>query len=192
MKTLDEIAIRHGTDKATVFTRTWAKPHGYTVHLESYFEPLRRKPIKLLEIGVGGGESIRTWLEYFQKAKVIGVDLVHSTNEWNTPKAPTHPRYQFCQGNQSCETFWACFIADYGKDWNIVIDDGSHVSSDIITTFKCLWPHVVSGGLYEIEDLSVAHEAAAWVVEPLPLLVSGHTSIASVTLAKELAIIKKS
>lgn len=164
MKTLDEIAIEHGTDKATVFTRTYAQPHGYTPIYEICFEPIRDRPIKFLEIGVGGGESIRTWLEYFPKATVYGVDLVHDTNYWNTPQPRVtdfEDRYRFVQGSQSCTTFWACFLADEGVDWNVIVDDGSHILSDMITTFNALWPHVLKGGLYCVEDLGPEH--LAWI-----------------------------
>ena len=65
MKTLDELAIACATDRASVFTRTWGKPHDYARHYDKLFTPLRDKPIKLLEIGVGGGEGIRMWSGLF-------------------------------------------------------------------------------------------------------------------------------
>lgn len=192
MESLDQLGIKFQTDKASQFTRTYAKPHDYLRILEPLFEPMRDKPIKVLEIGVGSGESIQVWLEYFKNAQVCGVDINHDTNPWNTPMSAIHDRYKFCQGDQSSETFWACFIATYGSDWGIIIDDGSHISSDIITTFKCLWPHIASGGLYEVEDLGVAHEAASWLMELLnPVLAPGMSDVESVTLAKELIVLRK-
>lgn len=152
--TLDEIAIKCGTDKATNHT---VRGHGYAPHYDAAFSGMRFEPIKILEIGVGGGESIRTWLEYFTNAHVYGVDIVHSTNPWNTVNSGAHPRYTFVTGDQSSEVFWQCFIVDYGKNWNIIVDDGGHYSNQIITAHKCLWPYVVSGGLYCVEDMAVAY-----------------------------------
>jgi len=192
MDSLDTIAQRHGTDKATVFTRTWAKPHGYTPHLERFFSELREKPIRLLEIGVGGGESVRTWLEYFPNAQVHAIDIVQDTNPWNSPKEKPHERYTFCHGDQSCSTFWSCFLANHGDNlWDVVIDDGSHVSADIIKTFDALWPHVAPGGIYEIEDLQVAPETLPWLMGFVPESASGVGDKASIALSKELVIIKK-
>ncbi len=156
MITLDEIAIEHGTDKATVFTRTYAKPKGYTVHLSKFFEPLRELPIKLLEIGVGGGESIKTWLDYFTNAQIRGIDVVSNTNEWDSPGAKTHPRYQFLQGDQRDTTMFLCALANWGRDFDIIVDDGGHFSDTVIITFECLWPALKPGGYYCIEDLGVA------------------------------------
>lgn len=201
MKTLDQIAIEQQTDMATVFTRTYAKPHGYTLHLEKFFEPLRLKPIKFLEIGVGGGESIRTWLEYFPNAQVYGVDVVQNTNEWNTPKAPTHERYTFVQGPQQSETFWACFIADQFADWDIIVDDGGHYADGVVTTFRCLWPHLKRNGLYCIEDLGVDAPGSGFrcagfpnhmdfIKEKLDFVNQG-AGIDSLYFSRELAIIRK-
>ena len=191
MKTLDQIMIEHESDKASVFTRTWAKPHNYCVHLERFFEPLRDKPIKLVEIGVGGGESIRAWLEYFSQAQVFGVDLVARTNEWNDPDAKPDPRYTFVNGDQSNAVFWASFIKVRGGDWDVVIDDGSHKSSDIVTTHKCLWGHVKSGGFYEVEDLGAAVEAGDGFQKLVKSIFKGDSECDFIYFARELAILRK-
>src|SRR5258705_6198874 len=99
--TLDELAIKHGTDKASQFTRTYAKPHDYCRHLEGFFEPMRNHYINLIEIGVGGGESIKTWLDYFLAAQIYGVDLRHDTNEWDSLGASPINRYQISCRRQS-------------------------------------------------------------------------------------------
>jgi len=192
---LDSVGIRHQTDKASQFSRTYAKPHDYLRHLERFFEPMRDKPIKLLEIGVGGGESVRTWLEYFPNAKVFGVDIVSGTNDYNTPgkwiNADIGSHYTFACGDQSKPEFWKKFVEVYGGEWDVVIDDGSHVAQDIVTTFSELWPHVASGGIYEIEDLSSAPLAAEWLRRSAKEVTDGHATIDSITFSKELCILRK-
>lgn len=189
MESLDTLGIKHGTDKASQFSRTYAKPHDYLRHLEMFFEPLRDKPIKLAEIGVGGGESVKTWLEYFPAAHIYGVDIVSGTNPYNTPGAKTHERYTFACGNQSKPEFWKKFVEVYGGEWDVVIDDGSHDSRDIQTTFRALWPHMNSGGIYEIEDLDAAPAAATWIRSFCPTV--GYDDIDSIYFARELAILRK-
>jgi len=156
MKTLDEICLHHGTDKATRHPVV-IPAHAYAPVYDSHFAKQRNDEIKFLEIGVGGGESIRSWLEYFPNAKIFGVDITHDTNPWNTPGSSPDPRYTFCQGDQSSEVFWQCFAATYGSGWDIIIDDGGHCSNQVVTTYKMMWPHVISGGRYCIEDLGVAY-----------------------------------
>lgn len=202
LKTLDEIAIEQQTDKATVFTRTYAHPKGYAPHYDRAFEAIRHDYIKVLEIGVGGGESIRTWLEYFPNAKVFGVDNASGTNPWNTVGSGIDSRYTFVCGDQSDEVFWKCFIADYGSNWDVLVDDGGHASNQIITTWRGMWPHMAPGGLYCIEDLCTAY---AGVSDFLPVGWQNHMDfvkdklddinrldeIASLHFYKELAIFKK-
>lgn len=192
MKTLDEIMVASESDKASVFTRTYAKPHDYCRHLERFFEPIRDKEIKLAEIGVGGGESIRGWLEYFPAAHIYGVDLVSNTNEWNTPGAKTHPRYTFACGDQSDPKFWKKFIEVYGNGLHVVIDDGSHILSDTKKSFNYLWESLKSGGIYEIEDLGIMQDAEPWIRElMIGAIWPSAGDIDSIYFSRELAILRK-
>lgn len=191
MKTLDQIGIAHQTDKASQFSRTWAKPHDYLRHIERFFEPMRQHPIKLLEVGVGGGESIRTWLEYFPNAHVYGVDIVQGTNTWNTVGSKIHARYKFIHGDQSSKEFWIQFLNENSVGWDIIIDDGSHTGEHIITTYYALWPHLLPGGIYEIEDLAAAPGAASWLRSQAEHVHAGTSDIDAIYFSKELAILVK-
>jgi SAM-dependent methyltransferase len=153
-----------------VFTRTYAKPHDYCKDLETFLNPIRDRPVKMLEIGCGGGESARAWLEFFShpESKIVSLDIVKETNDFNTPAIHPDSRYSFCHGDQGSETTWACFLADFGSDWDFICDDGSHQNDHIITTFNALWPHVKSGGVYAIEDLGVDGPGSVFVKDGFP------------------------
>lgn len=164
MDTLDTLAIRHGTDKAS--KHPTINGHDYCRHYDQFFTPIRESARKVAEIGVGGGESIKTWLDYFPSAHVFGIDTVHDTNPYNTPGSKDVERYTFVQGDQSDETMWNCFVADHGSDWDVIIDDGGHCNSEIITSFKMMWPHIRPGGLYCIEDLACGYGDGSVHVKP--------------------------
>lgn len=201
-ESLDSIMQRHGSDKASVFTRTYAKPKDYCRHYEQFFAPLRDQPVKFLEIGVGGGESIRGWLDYFPNAQVFGVDIVHDTNPWDSPGTMHHPRYRFVTADQSSDVFWQCFIADFHGDWDVICDDGGHASNQIITSFNHLWPVVKPGGLYIVEDLGVAYgdgsfvpagwpNHMAWLKTLVDGMNIGSGDIDSIYFSRELAVLRK-
>lgn len=203
LRTLDQIAITCETDRASVFTRTYGKPHDYARHYDLLFNHLRLDPVKLLEIGAAGGEGIRMWMEYFWIGQIYGVDIVSNTNPFNTP-AKACPRYHFNCGDQSSPTFWACWLADHGGGLDIVIDDGGHYNDGIITSFISLWPAVKPGGFYAIEDLGCSYAADSIFVKPgfprhmewLKAKLDGMTltpgsDIDSIYLSKELAVFKK-
>lgn len=171
MMTLDEIAIHHQTDRASVFTRTYGKPHDYARHYGKLFAPLRDQPVRLLEIGSASGEGVRMWLDYFANpiTQIIGVDAVCNTCEWNTKGAEPVSRYVFVHGDQGQTAFWDKFTHFYGGDgFDIILDDGSHINTDIIVSFIALWQHVKPGGFYAIEDLNTAYGGDYFVKPNLP------------------------
>jgi hypothetical protein len=49
--------------------------NGYMNVYGPILAPLRSKPIKLLELGVLAGESLRLWQEYFWNGTIVGLDL---------------------------------------------------------------------------------------------------------------------
>lgn len=202
MKTLDEIGIEMQTDRASVFTRTYAKPHGYCEHYDMLLSQLRDGCIKFLEVGVGGGEGVRMWLEYGPKWDVFGVDIVHDTNMWDTPKAVPDVRYKFCQGDQTDPEFWKRFIETHGGDWDVIIDDGLHSNIAVIATFNALWQHVKPGGFYAVEDLQVGYGGPSFFVSPnwpnhIDFLkgkideLNQASEIDSIYFSKELCVIRK-
>jgi demethylmacrocin O-methyltransferase len=145
-KTLDEIALSTGAggDKDSLH-------HAYTYHYEEIFEPLRDKPIRLLEIGVGDGSSMKIWLEYFSVAGIYGVDIAGPKPIFD------NLRQVFIQGDQTKHEFWKKLNSDLPGGWDVIIDDGSHKPDGIIRSFNELWPHLRHGGYYIIEDLNCAY-----------------------------------
>lgn len=146
---LGELSTRFGSDK-------WASFHWYTQHYNRHFARLRTKPIRLLEIGIGGyqyedlgGESLRMWQRYFPRGLVYGLDIF--------PKPGVRgPRIRTVQGDQSDPEFLDELGCQLGP-FDIVIDDGSHINDHVQTSFGSLFPHVRPGGLYVIEDLQTAY-----------------------------------
>ncbi len=138
---LDELAIKHGTDKSS-------KCHNYTAVYENMFGAIRNeprdKPLKILEIGIATGASLRMWLEYFPNAEVHGIDI--SVEDMQGPPA-IYDKVTLHIGNQADKDF----LDRIGIDFDIVIDDGSHRVEDQIFTFKHLWPNTKM--VYVIEDV---------------------------------------
>jgi hypothetical protein len=145
---LTELAVRFGSDK-------WGS-HFYTPRYERHFAPLRDRPITVIEIGVGGyedtgagGGSLRMWERYFRRALVFGVDL-------HAKPTVGGPRVQVRTGHQADRAFLRDLLAETGPP-DLVIDDGSHISRDVIATFEQLFPALNPGGLYVVEDLLTSY-----------------------------------
>lgn len=146
--TLQDIGSRFCSDKFTV--------HNYAPQYEFHFEKIRFNPIQLLEIGIGGdshtdqgGASLKTWEAYFPQATVSGIDIFEKTNL-------ATERIQVFMGDQADAQFLKSVHQKTG-DFDIVIDDGSHRSVDVISSFEILFPLLKIGGIYVIEDLQTSY-----------------------------------
>lgn len=84
------------------------------------------------------------WREYFGRADIHVVDIEE--------KEPTVEGVHLWRGSQDDPVFLGG-IHDAAGDFDIIIDDASHVSSLTIASFGILWPWLEPGGYYCIEDL---------------------------------------
>jgi 8-demethyl-8-alpha-L-rhamnosyltetracenomycin-C 2'-O-methyltransferase len=147
---LTGLAVRYGTDK-------WSAMHQYTRHYERHLGPLRDRRLNILEVGIGGfddpargGKSLRSWKHYFPRALVYGIDILdkHLVDE---------ARLTTFRADQSSPAEVAA-AADRWGPFDLIIDDGSHISSHVITTFRTLFARYLRpGGLYIIEDLCTSY-----------------------------------
>ena len=101
--------------------------HGYIEIYDSYFKQLKNKKLKILEIGIADGKSLLTWSDYFKNSIIIGIDI-HKINA--VEKKLDRENIRIHQGSQSDEKFVNEIIKKYDS-FDIIIDDGSHLSSDV-------------------------------------------------------------
>jgi hypothetical protein len=59
-------------------------------------------------------------------------------------------------GSQSDPAFLRAVVKEMGGI-DIVLDDGSHIASDQLASFKTLFPMLSDGGLYVVEDVHSAY-----------------------------------
>jgi len=104
----------------------------YTKHFADY----QGKSPRVLEIGIDHGGSLQLWKRYFgEGAQIVGVDIVDC-------RAYAEDQIEIHVADQ-------CKLPDLGE-FDIVIDDGSHICAHQSITFRQLWPKC--RGVYLIED----------------------------------------
>lgn len=142
MDELTRLAIKYGTDK-------WGKHH-YTPVYYDLFKDRRNEVKKVLEIGPAEGAGLFMFRDFFPNATIYGFEI-------------DSVRFEKLQGLERIEVF----IADQSKsgdmkalmevigDVDIVIDDGSHKTSDQLFSLMNIWPRT---NTYIIEDV---HEPEA-------------------------------
>jgi len=128
----------------------------WSLYLSEYdrlFETYSPKAVNLLEIGVQNGGSLDVWADYFARgSNIVGCDInpLCSSLKFESDKV------KLVVGDvNNVDTLNAVFALV--PVFDIVIDDGSHTSSDIIQSFCALFGQVNDGGLYVVEDLHCSY-----------------------------------
>lgn len=139
--TLLECFDRHGCDKGS-------RTHRYDRLYESALAPYRDLEFRLLEIGILRGQSIAAWLDYFPRARVIGVDNFCRVSPVQVPVL-RDPRVEW----HICDSTSA---APAIEPVDVVIDDGYHTPFAQAATFRNFFPLLRAAGIYFIEDIDPA------------------------------------
>ena len=124
---------------------------------ERYFNKLKKKKLKILEIGIGGhshphlgGSSLRALKRYFKNCIVLGIDLVDKN-------CHRRKKIKTLRGSQIDNKFLENTAKEYGP-FDIIIDDGSHYVEHQLFSFKLLFKHLNINGIYIIEDVHTSYK----------------------------------
>ena len=146
MESLDSIFTRIGHFGSDAGHNDKGSTHSYIDSYERLFSPYREFA-DVLEIGLASGKSLDLWGEYFgPKSTITGVDIsvVFDTSRFQPP------RFNVIQADATSQ---AAIVALGQAQFDIIIDDGSHMQADQEAAFRLLSPRVKAGGLYIIEDI---------------------------------------
>lgn len=145
-ETLREISEAH-TGKVS---DKWSS---YLDEYERSFRSLKDCPVSLLEIGIQNGGSLEIWGKYFKNAlQLVGCDI----NERCRILTFEDPRLSLVVGDANTDEVQRQ-IEQLSPSFDIVIDDGSHKSGDIIKSFSRYFPLLKPGGIFLAEDLHCSY-----------------------------------
>lgn len=113
----------------------------------------RQNVTNLMEIGVQNGGSLEIWGKYFEDAKnIIGCDINPDCQKLEYE----NPAIKVIIGDSSTDLIKS-EITSVCSSFDLIIDDGSHTSSDIIKSFSLYFPLIEDDGFYIIEDLHASY-----------------------------------
>lgn len=133
-KTLQQIGLKYGTDKAT--------HHKFLNFYELKLKNLRYEKINILEIGFLKGNSIKTWIDFFENGIIHSIDILDIDFK--------HDRFKYNKISQDSYELKNMFENNF---FDIIIDDGSHMTSHQLKSLELLWDKLKPSGHYIIEDL---------------------------------------
>lgn len=132
---------------------------GRVIHKWTHYFPIYERHFGLfvgetctfIEIGCGEGGSLQMWKQYLGPfATIVGIDIRPECAQFEEDQI--HVRI----GNQADAGF-LCSVADEFGVPDIVLDDGSHIMSDIKASFNVLYPRMGPRSVYFVEDLHTAY-----------------------------------
>jgi len=139
------ILEKYGSDKCS----DW---HNYSPFYDFIFSHDKEEKLKVFEVGIYGGSSVRSWKEYFKNSQIYCGDV-------NTEYFINEDRIKsyFCdQDNpESIRQMWE--NADL-KDiqFDVIIDDGKHEYLSNINFLENSYHKLKKGGIFIIEDLTIS------------------------------------
>jgi hypothetical protein len=121
--------------------KSWLTPR-----YEQLFAPLRDRPLRLLELGVDRGGSLKMWRDYFPSGSIVGLDAEEISLD--------EERIRVYRGLQQDTALLDRIGAECAPDgFDVIIDDASHIGELTRTSFWHLFTRwLAPGGIYAIED----------------------------------------
>jgi SAM-dependent methyltransferase len=147
---LNELGLKYGTDKSS-------DKHDYLDFYEELFDSMNIE--NFLELGIFRFRSLPMWLEYFEGCytTVYGVDLEKRYVE--LAKKNQSPNLVVDRLDCSNKEDMESYAKSKGVEFDVIIDDASHITSHQMAAFEALWPYVAPGGCYIVEDTHCSHNA---------------------------------
>jgi SAM-dependent methyltransferase len=118
--------------------------HSYADFYDAMFDGKENEELRILEVGVNDGGSIRLWHDYLKNASIIGVDI----ND---------------QARANCDGLSVRVFINIGDAYvgtitgdakfDVIIDDGSHALQDQICAIRTFPAYLKPGGVLVIEDI---------------------------------------
>lgn len=128
----------------------------WSIYLSEYdrlFLNYRDLPVRLLEIGIQNGGSLEIWSKFFPYAeKIVGCDINPDCARLKYEDSRIAVVVADANTDEAQRQ-----ILGYSPSFDLIIDDGSHQSRDIISSFARYFAHLNDGGLYVIEDIHCSY-----------------------------------
>lgn len=127
----------------------------WPIYLDKYEEKLsyyQKLPVKLFEIGILNGGSLEIFSKYFLNAELIlGCDIDPNCKKLDYEES----NIKVIIGDVNSDVIKKEVIKH--SKFDIILDDGSHNSNDVVGAFCNYFNHLKDDGLFIIEDLHCSY-----------------------------------
>jgi hypothetical protein len=157
LKKLEDLFNYFGTDKGSKSLNSYSKlknkklfkGHNFAKFYEKHCKQFKKEKINILEIGVWEGASTASFYHYFKNAQFFSIDrnfkFKYSSKRINFFYCDTTSRKDLSE----LKNF---FKKKKVSSFDIIIDDGSHILSNILKNLIFFFNYLKPGGIYVVED----------------------------------------
>ena len=150
-KSLDDLFYFYGSDKANIFRLSNEKGHGYSLFYEEQLQHFKKKELKVLEIGSYAGASAAAFAKYFPNSDIFCLDINISNFKYVSKNIEVFG--VDVKNEEKVRSILEDIFKIKGfKGFDLIIDDGSHLLSDIIYSLNFFFKYLNYKGIYVIED----------------------------------------
>ena len=144
-----DLSLKYDTDKSPYNQKSLR--HAYTGVYHLLFNRVKNQNLNICELGILKNESIKLLRDYFPNATIFGFDneinLIQKAKTDNLEKTT----YNLINVKEDLNLINVFNKLD--KQFDIIIDDSTHVFDDQIRIIKCLHKFMKPGGTMFIEDI---------------------------------------
>ena len=162
--------------------------------------------MRVMDVGIFQGGSLVLFDKLFRPEKLVGLDVRRQPIEAldNYARSRSHIKIYYGRSQDKVGTVMAA-RQNFPRGIDLVVDDASHQYAKSKATFEMLYPLVVAGGYYVIEDWAWSHKpayqatGATWAAQPaltnlvfeLLVLAGVHSAVENVLVTAGLVAIRK-
>jgi len=150
-KTLDELLYFYGSDKSNIFKKNNLSGHGFSKFYSYHLNNLKKKKIRILEIGSFSGASAAAFSKYFDQSTIFCFDINISNFVYSSKNIHVFG-LDINNINSVNKALKKIKSLSKVEMFDVIVDDGSHYLSDILFSLKTFFKLVNKGGFYIIED----------------------------------------
>ena len=150
-KSLDELFYHYGSDKSEILRVNNQKGHGFSKFYNNYLNNFKNKEINILEIGSYSGASAAAFAKFLPKSKVFCFDINISNFRFSSKNIKVFG-LDVANKIKVQKILKKLFKKNNFNFFDLIIDDGSHNLSDILSNLRFFFKFLKKKGLFVIED----------------------------------------
>lgn len=147
------LGIKYPTDKSPYNNDRNLHKHAYTSIYNLLFSNIRYNDLRIGELGILENHSMLSWREFFPNAKLYGFEWFD--NRLDKAIADNIPNCIYTKMDVTNITSIKEGLTNAGGEFDILMDDSTHVFEDQIKFINVAYKYLKPGGFLIIEDIFI-------------------------------------